>query len=239
MKADPEAQRRLLDLAAIDTAVKQLAHRRKNLPENAEVDGLAKVQEALEDERVRAAVDLDDLDRDIAKFEREVDAVRQRHDRDRQQLDGGRLAARELVALEHEITSLRRRQSELEDAELELMEKRETAQAAVAAVDEKITDARARLADATQRRDLALADIAKEEDFKLAGRKPLVADLPADLVALYEEVGAALVRQGRCGGCRIELFGAQRARVKAFPADEVVRCEECRTIMIRTAESGL
>ena len=37
MKADPEAQRRLLDLQAIDTALAQLAHKRRTLPELAEL----------------------------------------------------------------------------------------------------------------------------------------------------------------------------------------------------------
>jgi len=239
MKVDPEAQRRLLDVRAIDTVLRQLAHRKKNLPEYAEIDGLTKVIGALEDERVRVEVDLHDLDRDIAKLEREVDSVRQRHDRDRQRLDDGRLPPRELTALEHEMVSLKRRQSELEDAELELMEKRETSQAALEAVDAKIASALTRKKAAEEKRDLALAEIAKEEDWKATARRPLVADLPPELMALYENVGAALVKQGRCGGCRIELFGADRARVKAASPDEIVRCEECRTIMIRTAESGL
>jgi uncharacterized protein len=239
MKADPKDQQRLLDLQAIDTALRQLAHRKKNLPEYAEVEGLTKVIGALEDERVRAEVDLDDLDRDIARLEREIESVRQRHDRDRKRLDDGGLPAKELVALEHEMVSLKRRQSELEDAELELMEKRETAHATLDAVDEKIASARARREGSEEKRDAALAEIAKEEDWKAQARRPLVADLPADLIALYESVGAALVQHGRCGSCRIELFGADLARVKAAPPDEVLRCEECRSILVRTVESGL
>ena len=48
-----------------------------------------------------------------------------------------------------------------------------------------------------------------------------------------------MIRGGRCGGCRLELSGSERARVKAAAPDEVVRCDECRRIMVRTAESGL
>ena len=47
MKAEPQAQRRLLDLQAIDTALAQLAHRRRTLPELAEVDRLAREISAL------------------------------------------------------------------------------------------------------------------------------------------------------------------------------------------------
>ncbi len=246
MKADPKDQQRLLDLQAIDTTLQQLAHRRKVLPELAELDVLGRAIGVLEDERVRAEVEADDLDRDITKLEREVDSVRQRRNKDQQRLDDGRLPARELTALEHEIGSLTRRQTELEDAELELMEKRETAQATLDGVDEKISIAREKRIAAEKRRDDALTEIAREIEWKQQARRPLAADLPGELVQLYEKIreqsgglGAALVQHGRCGGCRLELFGADRNRVKAAPPDEVVRCEECRRIMIRTAESGL
>lgn len=246
MKADPEAQRRLLDLQALDTALAQLAHRRKNLPEHAELAALAREISALSDERVRAQVDVDDLDRDITGIERDVDTVRVRLTKDQQRIDAGTGPARELTALQHEVVSLRRRQSDLEDAELELMEKRETAQATY----EEITarrEATVAKREATEvKRDQTLADIAKEEEFKSGGRGPLAADLPADLIALYDRIrassggiGAALLRAGRCEGCRLDISGSERARLRSAPADEVIRCEECSRILVRTNESGL
>ena len=244
MKAAPEAQRRLLDLAAIDTALAQLAHRRKSLPEFAEIDAVARELSALEDERVRAQVAVDDLDRDISRFEKDIEQVRQRKERDQKRLDSGG-ALREIEGLQHELATLNRRQSELEDSELELMEQREAAESTLNEVRGRLAAAQERRTDAERRRDEAMLDIAKEEEFKISSRGPLAADLPPDLVALYDKIrlesglGAALFRSGRCGGCRIELYGADLARVKAAAADDVVRCEECRRIMVRTAESGL
>ena len=244
MKASPEDQRRLLDLQAVDTALAQLAHRRKTLPELAEIETVAREISALQDERVRAQVAVDDLDRDISRFEKDIEQVRLRKDRDQQRLDAGG-AVREIEGLQHEMATLNRRQSELEDSELELMEQRETAEQALSEIKGRLAAAVERREAAERRRDEALADITKEEEFKISSRAPLAGDLPADLVALYDKIrldsglGAALVSHGRCGGCRIELYGADRARVKAAPADEVVRCEECRRIMVRTAESGL
>jgi len=244
VKAAPEAQRRLLDLQAVDTALAQLAHRRRSLPELAEIETVSREISALEDERVRAQVAVDDLDRDIARFEKDVDQVRARKDRDQARLDAGG-ALREIEGLQHELATLNRRQTELEDAELELMEQRETAEEALNAVQARLSEAGERRAAAEARRDEAYAEIGKEQEFKQASRGPLAADLPSELVTLYDKIrtetgmGAALVRSGRCGACRIELYGADLARVKHAPADEVVRCEECRRIMVRTAESGL
>lgn len=246
MKADPQAQRRLLDLQAIDTALAQLAHRRRTLPEHAELDALARELSALEDERVRAQVAVDDLDRDIARLERDVDQVRARKDKDQARLTAGSGPARELEALQHELGSLTRRQTELEDAELELMEQRETAQAALDQVTGRIDSTRQRRAEVEQTRERTLAEIASEEQFKTSARAPLAGDLPADLVALYDKIrensgglAAALLRAGRCGGCRLELSATERGRIKAADPAEVLRCEDCRRIMVRTAESGL
>ncbi|MEV8507874.1 C4-type zinc ribbon domain-containing protein [Actinoplanes sp. NPDC051475] len=244
MKAAPEAQRRLLDLQGIDTALNQLAHRRRSLPELAEIDTVAREISALEDERTRAQVAVDDLDRDITRFEKDIEQVRTRKQRDQARLDAG-AALREIEGLQHELATLNRRQSELEDAELELMEQRETAEQTLNEVKKRLAEATERRTAAETRRDEAYAEITKEQEFKTQSRAPLAADLPPDLIKLYDKIreetglGAALFRSGRCGGCRIELYGADLNRVKAAAADEVVRCEECRRIMVRTAESGL
>jgi predicted nucleic acid-binding Zn-ribbon protein len=246
VKADPEAQRRLLDLQAIDIALTQLAHRRKSLPEHAELNRLARELSTMEDQRVRAQVAVDDLDRDIDRLDRDAEQVRARKEKDQSRLDAGTGPSRELEALQHEIATLNRRQSELEDAELELMEQRETAQATLDEVVGRLETTRATRAASEQRRDEALAAIAKDEEFRQAGRRPLAADLPVDLIALYDKIrdngggiGAAMLRHGQCEGCRIELSGGERARVRSAAPDEVVRCEECRRILVRTAESGL
>jgi predicted nucleic acid-binding Zn-ribbon protein len=245
VKADPQAQRRLLDLQAIDTALAQLAHRRKNLAEHAELDRLARELSTMEDERIKAQVAVDDLDRDIARIDRDVEQVRTRAAKDRSRLDVGTGPARELEALQHELGTLARRQSELEDAELELMEQREEAAAVLTAIEQRLAAVREHRAEVERRRDEALGGIGKDEEFRLAGRRPLAADLPADLIALYERIraqtgiGAAMLRAGRCEGCRLELSGNERARVRSAPADEVLRCDECGRILVRTPESGL
>lgn len=245
MKADPHAQRRLLDLQAIDTALGQLAHRRRTLPELPELDRLARELAALTDERVRAEVSVDDIDRDIARLEKDIDQVRARADRDRARLDAGTGPAKELEALQHELGTLARRQTELEDAELELMEQREQAQGGLDGIADRVAAAQQRRAELEARRDASLAEIERDEQSRTAARVPLIGELPPDLLALYERireasgVGAALLRAGRCEGCRLELSGSERSRVRAAAADEMVRCDECGRILVRTEESGL
>ena len=245
MKADPDAQRRLLELQAIDTSLTQLAHRGRTLPEHAELARQEEELRRLSDERAKALVAVDDLDRDIARLERDVEMVRQRAAKDQQRLDSGAGTAKELTSLQHEIATLARRQAELEDAELELMEQREQAQATLDGIDSRLAALQQERDATQQRRDAALAEIAAEEERLRAERGPLADSLPDDLLALYERIreqtgqGAALLRAGRCEGCRLELSGSDLARVRAAAPEEVVRCEECRRILVRTHESGL
>jgi predicted nucleic acid-binding Zn-ribbon protein len=245
VKAEPEAQRRLLDLQAIDTALQQNEHRRSHLPELADLERLGRELAGLEDERVRVQVAVDDIDRDISRLERDIEQVRARADKDRARLDAGTGPPRELEALQHELATLARRQGELEDAELELMEQREQVQASLDAVGQRLDVVRTDKSATEARRDEALSVLDHDRDERATARSPLVATIPDDLVTLYEKIreqsgmGAALLRAGRCEGCRLELSGSERSRVKSAAADEVVRCEECRRILVRTSESGL
>jgi predicted nucleic acid-binding Zn-ribbon protein len=247
MRAEPAAQLRLLDLQAVDTGLDQLAHRRGTLPELAEIATLTASMAPLRDSVVRARTDVEDLARQIKTLEGDVEQVRNRAKRDEQRLTSGASSAKDLESLQHEVASLARRQSELEDIELELMEQQEAAQAALTEAERALTDAEKRLTEAETRRDAELAEIASVEAERRAEREPLAAQLPTDLLALYEKirsttgvgVGAARLRARTCEGCRIELSGSDLAAAKAAAEDEVLRCEECRRILVRTPESGL
>ena len=77
-------------------------------------------------------------------------------------------------------------------------------------------------------------------------REPAAADIPTELLALYDRlrqnkggVGAAALRARQCGGCRLSLDNAELAVIRKAPSDEVIRCEECQRILVRTSESGL
>ncbi|HEV7755788.1 MAG TPA: C4-type zinc ribbon domain-containing protein [Mycobacteriales bacterium] len=247
MKADPTAQIRLLDLQAVDRALDQLAHRRRTLPEIAEIEKATAVLGSLRDDVVRGRTAVEDLDREIRRLETDVEQVRARKTRDQQRMDSGAVThAKELESLQHEVASLSRRQSELEDTELELMERREEAQAVLDAAVAALDEGQGAIDAAAARRDAAFAEIDAAEATRRAERDPAAAGIPADLLALYEKIrassggtGAAMLRARRCEGCRIELSGSDMSALAAAPADEVVRCEECRRILVRTGESGL
>lgn len=247
MKADPFAQLRLLDLQALDSGLARLAHRRRTLPELAEMQRLDRLVDGSRDDVVRAETEAGDLARETRKYEDEITQVRTRKARNDDHLASGAVTqSKQLEELQHENVSLLRRQNELEDRELEVMEKAEAVQVVLDRLlverDERLT---ARAA-AEQARDAAWQQIDDEQARSTDERVVVAAELPADLRGLYDKirmaeggVGAAAITRGRCDGCRLDLMGNEKAEIRAAPSDEVLRHEECTRILVRTAESGL
>jgi len=245
MKADPAVQRRLLDLAEVDAELSRLAHRRRTLPEMAELALAEAAVRTARDKLVEVETSAGDLDRDVRRIERDVEGVRTRTERDNQMLAGSGIAAKQAADLQHELETLKRRQGVLEDEQLEIMEQREAvgldvdhSRTVVEAADELV-------ADIISRRDTAIADIDAAEGGRRRAREEAARGFPGELLTAYDKrrasqgVGAALLLARRCQACRLELDRTAISELKAAPADEIVHCEECGVILVRTSESGL
>lgn len=247
MKADAQAQERLLELQACDTKLAQLLHRERTLPQAQELSKTRLACEELSDAIVMARVHASDLASEVARVEADVQQVRDRVARDQQLLDSGEIGdPKQLSSLQHEMTSLERRRSELEDAELEVMERQDLADKAVAELVAQEQELQSQVASLQAEVEVLTEAIGVERAEALRVRDEVAATIPADLLALYEKiradhdgVGAAHLYRGRCEGCRLQLPPQEIELAKAAAADEVLRCEECRRILVRTAESGL
>lgn len=247
LNAEPQQQLALLDVQAYDLDLDRVAHRRATLAEAARVRELEARGRGLDDSITESTVEVDDLEREQRKADTDVDLVRQRSAKDRDLLDSGTIHdAKQLMSLQQELESLARRQSDLEDVELEVMERLEQAQHRLDGLRAEREALASELDEAVAARDAALAVLAEEESRAAAHRTESAQAVPADLLALYEKlradhsgIGAAALHRGRCEGCRIELTPVDLERIRSASADEVLRCEECRRILVRTPESGL
>ncbi|MFI6929361.1 zinc ribbon domain-containing protein [Streptomyces sp. NPDC050287] len=247
MNAEPADQIRLLDVQDLDVRLQQLAHKRRSLPEHAEIESLTKDLTQLRDLLVAAQTEESDTAREQTKAEQDVDQVRQRAVRDQQRLDSGAVTSpKDLENLQREITSLAKRQGDLEDVVLEVMERRESAQERVAELTGRVSSVQSKIDDATARRDAAVESLDGEEATVTKEREVIAGSIPADLLKLYDKlrqqqggVGAAKLYQRTCQGCRQELAITDINEIRAAARDTVVRCENCGRILVRTSESGL
>jgi predicted nucleic acid-binding Zn-ribbon protein len=244
MKAEVMQQRSLLELADLDAELSRIEHQSSHLPEQQRYEKAQADHREANDRLASLRLALDDLDAQIGKFESEIEAVRGREDRDRKLLDGGAINAKQLADLQHELETLQRRQSSLEDSLLEVMERREELQAQQDNELGTIDELEGELYEAQRARDDALAVIDQSRHQRISRRDELTAGLDASLVALYERqranggAGAGRLQGRRCGACRIEIDRGELARIAAAADDEVLRCPECGAILLRVKDGN-
>jgi uncharacterized protein len=247
LKADPFTQLKLLDVQELDSKIDQLQHRLAHLPETQELHALAIERREVDGQARDAAIAVDDLTREQKKADADVEQVRSRRVRDQDRMDRGLVSnPKDLERMQQELVSLARRISDLEDVELEVMERLETAQSEHARLRARLAEIDARTEDLTAGRDAKAGDVSADLSSTTDTRKVTASGVPEDLLSLYERirtqkggVGAAPLRARRCGGCSLDLTAADLGRIAKAPSDEVLRCEECQRILVRTSESGI
>ena len=243
MKARPADQLLLIDLARLDATIGRADAERRN-PSQA-----ARVNELLAQRQAESAVltgllgERDDARAELGRLESDVALVDARVARDTERL-ASTSNVKEAQGLEHELASLAGRKSDLEDAELVIMERLETADAAVAAQEAVIAEINAAGAQASAEGKAAVASATTTWETATRDREAVAARVPADLLAAYERIaargaGAGLLRRRACEACHMVLSGTDLQALRQVAADDVVMCPECGAILVRTDESGL
>ncbi|HEX6757398.1 MAG TPA: C4-type zinc ribbon domain-containing protein [Propionibacteriaceae bacterium] len=247
IRADKGAQLSLLDLQTVDTTLAQLDHRRQTLPQHAAIARLRTARAAVSSDLVAAETRISDLELEQAKAETDLEPVRERLSRNQTRISNGAVAdPKALSSMLEEVTHLKKRINDLEDAELEVMEQLEAAVASQERLRAQAEQVDADLAAAIADRDRQLAAFGAEIDGLREQRAEIAPLIPEDLLALYHKIGAsrrgigaAELRARRCTGCQLEINAADLRAFAAAAEDEVLRCEECGRILIRTPQSGL
>lgn len=243
MKASPADQLRLLELARLDQDMRSAEAARRNPPQTARVQELLAQRQAQSTELTGLLAGRDDAQTELSRLESDVALVDARVARDRQLLASSS-NAKEVQGLEHELGSLTKRKSDLEDLELEIMERLEAAEAAVTAQQAVIRETNEEGARLSAEGKAAVAEATARLEAAGRDRAAVAAGLPADLVAHYEQLaarsaGAGLLRRRTCEGCHMVLSGTDLQTLRQAADDDVVSCPECGCILVRTDESGL
>lgn len=243
MNASPADQRKLLDIAQLDARARQAEQARSNPPQAARVQELLAQRQTQSGELTRLLGVRDDARAELSRIEADVAVVDARAKR-----DADRLAAatnpKDAVGLEHEIASLERRKSALEDAELDVMERLEAIESEVAAQEALVAQTNDEGARLSAQGKQAVAEATAVLDTARRDRDAVAGTVAADLLAMYERlaargVGAGLLHRRTCEACRMVLSGTDLQQLRQVREDEVATCPECGAILVRTDESGL
>jgi hypothetical protein len=240
VKASASDQRSILDIQQFDLQVATLKNKAATLPELAEISSTTIKCNNVRDLRIAAETELSDVKRELARAEGDVEQIVTRIERDEKRLSSGTGSAKELEQTQHELGTLGARRAELEEVELEIMMRVDGIKERIAALSQEESELTAVINDLNIRKENALAAVNTQLETISADRNATTQTVQADFLALYEKIressngtGAAVLAGNQCKGCNLTLNANELQRISALAEDEVVRCEECRCILVR------
>ncbi len=240
MKATLSDQRSILDIQSFDFQTSTLQNKAVTLPELALLSSLTIKAANARDLRIAAETEYSDVKRELSRAEGDVEQVVSRITRNESRLSSGTAAAKELEQLQHEIGTLGGRRAELEEVELEIMMQIDSIKERIADLSGQESQLGAEITELEIKKANALAEIDGQLLTITAERASVVNSISPELVALYEKIrasnngtGAAALAGNQCKGCHLTINTIELQRIAALADDEVVRCEECRCLLVR------
>lgn len=240
MKATREVQEKLLALQQLDSDLIQIKHKANTLPVARQFDEASSELSVKQDLLVAARTERDDIKHELSRAEVDVEQVASRIEKDEKRLASGLGSPKELEQLQHELGSLAKRRAEVEDVELEIMVRVEGVDLRIKELEEVCRALEIRLDELKLMKEEEIASLEQSMNSTSHARSDLASKIDAELLALYEKirtsgdgVGAAKLVGNQCTGCHLTMNAAELTRLKSVADDEVVRCEECRRILIR------
>jgi predicted nucleic acid-binding Zn-ribbon protein len=240
MKATLREQHAILNIQNFDFTFSTLTNKAANLSEIAAIHSLTIKADNARDLRIAAETEHSDVKRELARAEGDVEQIVTRINRDEARLASGTASPKELEQLQHEIGTLGVRRAELEEIELEIMMRIDGIKARITELSEQESALAAEITELEIKKANALAVINADIDATNSDRASEITSIGAELLALYEKIrasnngtGAAALVGNQCKGCHLTVNNVELQRIASLAEDEVVRCEECRCILVR------
>lgn len=240
MKASHLDQERLLALQQIDIDLLKIAHKIKNSPLNSNLESLNRSLIDSKNLLIAAETEKSDIQHELSRSEIDVEQVVSRIEKDEKRLASGTGTPKELEQIQHELGTLAKRRSELEEVELEIMVRVDDVSKRITDLQKQLASFEAELAKVQSELEIEVRSLDSAKQISLTAREALAPQIDKELLALYEKIrsssdglGAAQLVGDSCGGCHLKLNAAEMEKIKSLSDDEVVRCEECRRILIR------
>ncbi len=240
MQASSAQQSHILELQLLDSEVMQANTKLKSLPEIEQLLHIDKRITSANEELAQVKAEADQIALELRRGEVDVETVTDRIKKDEARLSSGNATPKELEQLQHEVESLKKRQADLEEIELEIMVRAEASSARVNTLTTDLSSLETLKSEINQRLATATTDINLLILSKTTARNEVVAKIEKPLLDLYEKIrasnggiGAASLVSDKCNGCNLTINAVEMNRIKALAADELLRCEECRRILVR------
>ena len=237
MKIETSQLPTLLTLQTQLVSLQKLESQARELMAGAKAEAIREQLLDLSAKASQMLTDHEELQRDLKRAENDLDLVVKRIEQDQQRLTQA-TDVKVITGIQHELETLGKRRSELEDAQLELMERVELStdsQQQIQAQKQQLqSDLETELEIAKQ--DLAV--VKQEHSSITAEVNAAKAQIADDLLELFERLATratavGVLRGSTCGACNMNLTSTALGQIRAVAEDELARCPECSAILVR------
>jgi predicted nucleic acid-binding Zn-ribbon protein len=240
MQASPDQQNLIFELQLLDNEIMQANTKLNSLPEIEQLLHIDKRIAAATEELATVKAEADQIALELRRGEVDVETVTDRIKKDEARLASGNATPKELEQLQHEVGTLRKRQEALEEIEFEIMVRSEAITARTNTLTTDLASLETLKAEINQRLTAASGEINTVITTKQSDRDAVGAKIEKPLLDLYEKirsasggVAASALVGNKCNGCNLSINAVEMERIKSLSKDELLRCEECRRILVR------
>jgi len=240
VQASTEQQGLILELQVLDNEIMQSNTKLKSLPEIEQLLHIEKRVTTANDELAVVKSEADQIALELRRGEVDVETVTDRIKKDEARLSSGNATPKELEQLQHEVGTLKKRQESLEEIELEIMIRNDAVTARSNTLTTDLASLQTLKDEIAGRLQSATDEINKVIAEKNTARNLVAGKIEKALLELYEKirgngggVGAAALVGNKCNGCNLSINAVEMERIKSLSKDELLRCEECRRILVR------
>jgi predicted nucleic acid-binding Zn-ribbon protein len=238
MIASLNDQKQLLALAALDVELARISNSRKQAQAESELEAASADTLRLSDLLIDARNAVGELEMELGRAEADLELVANRINKDKQLLSSTS-SAKDAQGIEHELSTLAARRSELEDTQLQIMDLLEKAQKTHDELRLSKQTADATLASLQERISSELGELSAQAEKILAERKSLLSGIDQELAAAYERKFSRGVAAGRlsgrdCGACRLSITATSFEELMALPSEELAECPNCQAFLVRS-----
>lgn len=237
MKAAPEQQLQLLELAELDMTLSRTRASLASL-----VSGAAfSAQRAAQRDQAGALIDsrnsLDSVDLELSRANADLSLVEQRIAKDLSRLNQTS-SPKDAQGIQSELETLAKRKSDLEDLALSILETKEKCEADFVEATFLKREIDEELAVLELENEKQIMKLRSGMDLTTSQRMQIAARVEPDFLALYEKKAARGIPVARllsreCGACRITIGATALAELNSLPKDEIATCPDCQAILIR------
>ena len=238
MKANLQDQKRLLELVELDLNLVKNASDKTKLLAATDIQTASEKALALSDQLIDARNKVGDLELELKRSENDLELVENRITKDNQRLSTTS-SSKDAQGIEHELTTLAKRKSELEDTELGIMDELDKVRAELIAAEKAKSEAESELNSLRSALSSNASTLDSQRAELTAKREALVGLIDPELAVAYQKKADRAVAVGRltgreCGACRISITATNLEEIVALPADEISECPNCQAYLVRT-----